>query len=261
MHERPVEEFASAMRATLVASTLAALATGLGGALTAFFPRLTRNFYDTLLGFSAGVMLGAGSITLLGPALHQDGLAAVAGGLLGGAVLVLLMERGVPHLEPHFAPQVSGPDKRLGMLMAAALTLHHVPEGLAVGVSFGGGTPRLGIIVAAAVALQNIPEGLAVALPLRAAGLSRGRAICWAAISGMAEPVAAVLGVLFVRLVGPMVPFALAVAAGAMIFVASDQLIPESRHQPHAKAPSLGLICGFLLVAVLTKLFAFPSSS
>jgi ZIP family zinc transporter len=255
------EEFACAMRATLVVSTLAALATGLGGALIAFFPRLTRNFYDTLLGFSAGVMLGAGSITLLGPALHQNGLAAVAGGLLCGAVLVLLMERGVPHLEPHFAPQVCGPDKRLGMLMAAALTLHHVPEGLAMGVSFAGGAPRLGFIVAAAVALQNIPEGLAVALPLRAAGLSRGRAIWWAAISGMAEPLAAVLGVLFVRLVGPMVPFALAVAAGAMIFVASDQLIPESRQQPHAKAPSLGLICGFLLVAVLTKLFAFPSSS
>ena len=138
--------------------------------------------------------------------------------------------------------------------MAAALTLHHLPEGLAVGVSFASGTASLGFIVAAAVALQNIREGLAVAMPLRAAGFSRWRAIAWAGASGMAEPVAALCGVWFVKVVGPMVPFALAPAAEAMIFVASDQLIPESRQHPEAKAPSLGLIFGFLLAAVLTKL-------
>lgn len=157
-------------------------------------------------------------------------------------------------MEPHFSPDITAPEKRTGLLMAAALTLHHLPEGLAVGVSFASGTASLGFIVAAAVALQNIREGLAVAMPLRAAGFSRWRAIAWAGASGMAEPVAALCGVWFVKVVGPMVPFALAPAAEAMIFVASDQLIPESRQHPEAKAPSLGLIFGFLLAAVLTKL-------
>lgn len=244
------------MRAALIASLLAGLATGLGGALIALLPAISRRMYDTLLGFSAGVMLAAGSITLLGPALRHNGIVPVAVGLAVGALLVFHLELAVPHLEPHFAPQLTGPAKRLGLLMAAALTLHHLPEGLAVGVSFAGGAPRLGVIIALAIALQNIPEGLAVALPLRAAGFSRGRAILWATCSGFAEPVAAVAGVWFVRLLGPMVPFALGLAAGAMIFVASDQLIPESRQQPQAKAPSLGLIFGFVLVSVLTKLFA-----
>jgi ZIP family zinc transporter len=242
------------MRVALLASLLAGLATGLGGTLIAVFPKLSRGLYDTLLGFSAGVMLAAGSITLLGPALRDSTIVPVAAGLACGALLVLLLERAVPHLEPHFAPQISGPRKQFGMLMAAALTIHHVPEGMAMGVAFAGASPHLGVIVASAVALQNIPEGLAVAMPLRAAGFSRMRAILWATTSGMAQPLAAILGVWFVALVGPMVPFALAVAAGAMIFVASDQLIPESRQQPGRKAPSVGLMVGFLLVAALTKL-------
>lgn len=243
------------MKIALLASVLASLGTGVGGLLIVLFPRLPRRLYDTLLGFSAGVMLAAGSITLLGPALQRNGVGPVAAGLACGALLVLLLERAVPHLEPHFAPDLCGPEKRLGLLMAAALTLHHMPEGLAVGVSFAGGAPALGTIVAMAIALQNIPEGLAVAMPLRACGFSRPRAVMWATVSGLTQPLAALAGVLFVRVVGPMVPFALAVAAGAMIFVASDQLIPESRQQPEAKAPSVGLIVGFLLVSVLTKLF------
>jgi zinc transporter, ZIP family len=243
------------MRAALVASLLAGLATGLGGVVIALFPRLSRTVYDTLLGFSAGVMLAAGAITLLWPALLENGTLSVSLGLVAGAMLVFLLERIVPHLEPHFSPEITGPEKRRGLLLAAAITIHNIPEGLAVGVAFAAQSPELGIIVAVAIALQNIPEGLAIAAPLRAAGMSRGKAILWATASGLAEPLAAMLGVWFVALVGPMVPFALAVAAGAMIFVASDQLIPESHRRPESKSPSLGLIAGFLLVAVLTKLF------
>lgn len=244
------------MKSALIASILASLATGLGGLLVALFPRVSRNVYNTLLGFSAGVMLAAGSLTLLGPALAQNGVLVVIAGVAAGALLVFLLERAVPHLEPHFAPQFAGPEKRLGMLLMAAMTLHHLPEGLAVGVAFAGADHSMGLIVTVAIALQNLPEGLAVAMPLRAAGFSPWRAVALATASGMAQPLGAALGVGFVSLVGPMVPFALALAAGAMIFVASDQLIPESRQRPDAKAPSLGLIAGFLLVAALTKLFA-----
>lgn len=244
------------MATALFASLLAALATGLGGALVVFLPRVSRATYNVLLGFSAGVMLAAGTLTLLGPALQHNGILTVSAGLASGALLVFLLERYIPHLEPHFAPQFSGPEKRLGILLLIAMTLHHLPEGLAIGVAFADTDHSLGFIVATAIGLQNIPEGLAVAMPLRAAGFSRTRAILLATASAMAQPLAAVLGVWFVGLVDNMMPFALALAAGAMIFVASDQLIPQSRQPMEAKAPSLGLISGFLLVAVLTKLFA-----
>lgn len=244
------------MGIALLASLLAGLGTGIGGAIVALFPRPSRSLYDTLLGFSAGVMLAAGSITLLGPALKEKGVSLASLGLLSGALLVFLLERAVPHLEPHFSPELHGPEKRLSLLLGAALTIHHLPEGLAIGVAFAGSHPSLGIIVAAAIAVQNVPEGLAVAVPLRAAGASRLRAILWAAASGIGEPLGAAFGVWFARLIGSFLPFGLALAAGAMIFVASDQLIPISRQRPQAKAPSLGLIAGFLLVTVLTKTFA-----
>lgn len=241
------------MKQALIASVLAGLATGLGGLLIALIPRVTRRAYDTLLGFSAGVMLAAGSITLLWPALQRNGLTAAGLGLISGAALVYLLERAVPHLEPHFAPEIaSSPSKKLGLLMAAALTLHHIPEGLAIGVAFGAAGKSLGVIVAVAIALQNIPEGLAVAMPLRAAGASRTRAIAWASLSGLAEPLAAAVGVWFAGILDGALPFGMALAAGAMIFVASDQLIPES-HRSESKAPSVGLIAGFVLLAVLSK--------
>ncbi len=243
------------MRAALLASLLAGLATGLGGVLIAFLPRISRRLYDTLLGFSAGVMLAAGSITLLWPALRHNGaITPATAGLLLGALLVYLLELAVPHLEPHFAPELSGRSKRLGILMAAALTLHHIPEGLAIGIAFASEPKTVGAIVAVAIALQNIPEGLAVAMPLRAAGFSRPRAIAWASLSGLGEPLAAALGVWFASKLNGMLPFGMALAAGAMIFVASDQLIPESHAQSQSKFPSLGLISGFALLAVLTKL-------
>lgn len=243
------------MRTALIASLLAGLASGLGGVLIAFLPRISRQLYDTLLGFSAGVMLAAGSIALLIPAMQMNGIVAVAAGLLCGASLVFALEFIVPHLEPHFAPEICGDGKRLSLLLAAALTLHHIPEGLAIGVAFAGRSDNLGVIVALAIGLQNVPEGLAVAMPLRAAGASRLRAMMWATLSGLTEPVAAALGVWFVRRIGPLVPFALALAAGAMIFVASDQLIPQCRQRAESKSPSLGLICGFVFLAVITKLF------
>jgi len=241
------------MRTALLASVLAGLSTGIGGLLVCIVPKINRRWYDTLLGFSAGVMLATASISLLGPALHKDGLVQVALGLTFGALIVHLLERAVPHLEPHFAPELKGHEKRLGVLLAAALTIHHIPEGLAIGVAFAGGGTSIGTLVAASIAIQNIPEGLAVAMHLRSAGLPRWKAFLGATASGLGEPVAALLGAWFASVVGPIVPFALAMAAGAMIFVASDQLIPESRQQPEAKSPSLGLMLGFVCVTILSR--------
>lgn len=248
-------EASSGMKLALLVTFCASLAAGLGGLAAAMLPCVSRKIYNVMLGFSAGVMLSAGTLALLGPALQHSGAIEISTGLGAGALFVFLLERFVPHLEPHFAPAFAGPEKRLGLLLLVAMTLHHLPEGLAIGVAFAANNQVFGFIVASAIALQNIPEGLAVALPLRAAGFSRTRATLLATASAMAQPVGAMLGVWFVEVAGKMVPFALATAAGAMIFVASDQLIPESRLDPQAKAPSLGLISGFILVAILTKLF------
>jgi len=239
----------------IVASLLAGLATGLGALVVVLVPNFSRRLYDTLLGFSAGVMLGAATLNLLMPALELGRLFTVVLGLVSGALLVLWLERNLPRLEPHFAPTVNGPGKRLGMLMAAAMTLHNLPEGLAVGVAFTPATQSLGIIVALAIALQNVPEGLAVAAPLRAAGCPPWAAVFWGTASGLTEPLAAAVGVLLVGLFGPFVPYGLALAAGAMIYVVSDQLIPEIRSNPKDKIPSLALVLGFLIVTILTKLF------
>ncbi len=240
----------------LLASWLAGMATGLGGVLVVFLPRLSRRVYDALLGFSAGVMLAAAALTLLWPALERGGVLAVSLGLFAGGLVVLGLERNIPHLHPHFSPSLNGVGTRLGLLLAAAITLHNIPEGLAVGVAFAPGSGRFGMIVALAIALQNIPEGLAVATPLRAHGTSRLGAVGWATASGLGEPMAAALGFHFVNAVSLLVPFGLAFAAGAMVFVVSDQLIPESHHESGDKAPTLMLLAGFLLVAVLLRVFA-----
>lgn len=238
------------------ASLAAGLATGLGGLLVVLLPHLSRRVYDALLGFSGGVMLSAAALTLLWPALERGGVAAVSLGLFLGGLSVWALERGVPHLEPHFAPQLNGGKARLGLLLAAAVTLHNLPEGLSVGVAFAPGAGQFGPIIALAIALQNIPEGLAVATPLRAQGASRARAVMWATLSGLAEPVAAAAGYHLFSVVESWVPLGLAFAAGAMVFVVSDQLIPESHRQPESKAPSLALLGGFLLVAVLLRVLA-----
>ncbi|MBI4462945.1 MAG: ZIP family metal transporter [Acidobacteria bacterium] len=237
-----------------LASLLAGLATGLGGFLVVLVPRLPRRVYDTLLGFSGGVMLSAAALTLLWPALERGGIVAVALGLFSGGLTIWLLERTVPHLEPHFAPRLNRPGARVGLLLAVAITLHNLPEGLAVGVAYAPGAGSFGAIIALAIALQNIPEGLAVATPLRAQGAPWTTAVGWATASGLAEPVAAAAGFHFVNVLSGLVPFGLAFAAGAMVFVVSDQLIPESHREPSDKAPSLALLSGFLLVALLVRL-------
>ena len=157
----------------LVASLLAGLASGLGGVAAVAVPHLGRRVYDALLGFSAGIMFSAAALTLLWPALESGSMPAVIVGLFAGGLLILGLERVVPHLEPHFAPRLEGAGGRFGLLLAAAITLHNLPEGLSVGVAYAHGDGRFGYIVALAIAIQNIPEGLAVALPVRASGGSR----------------------------------------------------------------------------------------
>jgi ZIP family zinc transporter len=237
----------------LMASLLAGLASGMGGLIVAFLPNPGRRVYDALLGFSAGVMLSAAALVLLWPALEAGGAWSAIAGMLAGGLLILGLERTVPHLEPHFGPRFNGVGGRFGLLLAAAIALHNLPEGLSVGVAYAHDEGRLGAIVALAIAAQNVPEGLAVALPIRTGGGSRTSTMLWALGSGLVEPLGAAAGFHLVSVTRVLVPFGLALAAGAMVFVASDQLIPESRFRAGDKAPTVALLAGFVLVATLVR--------
>ena len=223
--------------------TLASLAAGLAtslGALPVFFLKdISDKVLDILLGFAAGVMLAASAFSLLVPALNLEpevggGVWIVSGGVIAGVLFIALVDKWAPHR--HF---VKGPEGKVSKRLAAtwlfviAITIHNFPEGLAVGVSFGQGSENIvsGIIVAIAIGLQNIPEGTAVAMPLLKEGYTKRKAFFIAAASGIVEPIGAFLGVSLIGVAKFFLGFGMAFAAGAMIFVIADEIIPETHRE------------------------------
>ena len=225
----------------------------------------SRRTLDVMLGFAAGVMIAASYWSLLAPALemssHLGRLACVpvALGFLAGAGVLRLVDLILPHIHPtENVPD--GPPSKLprSALLVFAITLHNIPEGLAVGVAFGAaasGAPEASIAGAMTLmfgmGLQNIPEGVAVSVPLLREGFSKNRAFFFGQLSGIVEPIAAVFGALVVGIAEPILPFALAFAAGAMIFVVVEEVIPESHASGHGDAASLGVIIGFVVMMCL----------
>jgi ZIP family zinc transporter len=207
-----------------------------------------------MLGFAAGVMLAATFFSLLLPAIEAGGPWRAVVGLLLGVGLLIAADRLIPHL--HFLHGREGLGSRLGKvwLFAFAVTIHNFPEGLAVGVTFGQGDIGAAVALATGIALQNMPEGLAVALPLVGEGYSRGRALLYATMTGLAEPLAGALGALAVVEAAGLLPYALAFAAGAMLYVISDEIIPESHRRGHELAATGGLILGFTAMMLLDTL-------
>jgi len=165
------------------------------------------------------------------------------------------MDRLIPHV--HFVAGAEGPSSALRRiwLLILAITLHNFPEGLAVGVGFGSGDMATAMVLAMAIALQNMPEGLAVALPLVREGYSRGRALWYATLSGLAEPIAGLFGVVAVTIARPILPFGMAFAAGAMLFVVSDEIIPETHRRGYEREGTFGVVVGFLVMMLLDNLF------
>jgi ZIP family zinc transporter len=251
----------------LLATAFTWFVTALGAAMVFLFRSVNRRLLNAMLGFAAGVMIAASFWSLLAPALEMaaDGplpewIPAAAGFLLGGAFL-WGVDRVLPHLHLGL-PIEEAEGLRTGwqrsILLVMAITLHNIPEGLAVGVAFGAvgaGLPAASLAGAAALALgiglQNFPEGAAVSIPLRREGFSRRRAFWYGQASGLVEPVAAVLGAAAVLLVRPLLPYALAFAAGAMIYVVVEELIPESQSDKNTDAATLGAMLGFALMMVL----------
>lgn len=250
-----------AMRGALWGGMAAAAATALGTLPLLFSQTYSQRFIDTMMGFGAGVMLAASGFSLILPALHvaaEQGASAWAGsslvglGILLGAGALFLIDQLTPH--EHFVKGVEGGRKRAmrrAWLFTLAIMLHNFPEGLAIGVAFAG-TDSVGAqSLAAGISIQDVPEGMVVALALCSAGYSRRLSACIAMLSGLIEPLAAVLGVMVLGISSALLPWGLAAAAGAMLFVISHEIIPESHRQGHEAWATGGLILGFVLMMVL----------
>ncbi|MFW9995112.1 MAG: ZIP family metal transporter [Candidatus Odinarchaeota archaeon] len=252
----------------IILGTLASLVAGLAtsiGAIPILFGREISDFWlDVMLGFAAGVMFAASAFSLLVPALElpTGGVYVVSAGLLAGGVFIHVIDRWAPHKHLITGLKEGKTDSSVSKRLAAtwlfiiAITIHNFPEGLAVGVSFGGGEIETGLVVATAIGLQNIPEGTAVALPLVREGYSRWRALGITTFTGLVEPVGAALGVIAVSFATGMLGFGMAFAAGAMIFVVSDEIIPESHRKGHERPATFGVVFGFFIMMFLDNLIA-----
>ncbi len=242
----------------LVATLFTWFVTALGAGLVFFTKRFNQKIMDGMLGLAAGVMIAASYWSLLAPAIEMSGgdwRPATIGFLLGGAFLYL-MDKILPHLHPGFdMDEAEGIKTRWqrSVLLVTAITLHNIPEGLAVGVAFGAAAHAAdpaqaqtlllgGIALAIGIGLQNFPEGLAVAMPLRREGMGRFKAFMCGQSSALVEPVAGVFGAWLVLMMAPILPYALAFAAGAMIFVVVEELIPESQRHGHTDFATLGAL-------------------
>jgi len=236
------------------------LATTLGGLALLVVRRPGPRLLDGLLGFTAGVMLAAAFFSLLLPALERGGLVEALGGFLVGAATLAVLDVVVPHVHARFVEPGHEDDARVGaqrraILLLSALAIHNLPEGMAVGLAFAAGGPELGVPTAMAIGLQNVPEGFAAAAPLIEAGTSRRRAVGFAAATGAVEPPAAFLAAAAAGIAGLVLAGGLGFAAGAMIYVVVDELIPESHARGNARIASLGLLAGFALMMVLDTAF------
>lgn len=245
---------------TLLGLIAPGLATGLGGVAVLFVRRPTAFTLDTLLGFTAGVMLAATAFSLLVPALDQGSLGEVLVGFALGSGFIALLDSHVPHAHARFrergrpaAEELAARDR--ATLLLSALTIHNVPEGLAVGVAFAAGGPELGLPLAIAIGIQNVPEGFAAAAPLVPAGSSPRAAAGVAALTGVVEPPAALAAYVAFELAGALLAGALAFAAGAMLYVVVDELVPESHGHGNELSASLALLGGFALMMGLDNAF------
>lgn len=241
--------------------------TALGSGLVFFFSSINHKVLNAMLGFAAGVMIAASFWSLLNPAIKMADEAGMISwipalvGFLSGGLFLYLVDRVLPHL--HLGLKVEEAEGiktswHRSVLLVLAITLHNIPEGLAVGVAFGAlqynYSPELmasAIALAIGIGLQNFPEGAAVSVPLRREGFSRTKAFMYGQASGIVEPIAGVFGAFLVILIQPLLPYALSFAAGAMIFVVIEELIPESQNGNDTDMSTIGAMLGFAIMMML----------
>jgi ZIP family zinc transporter len=239
--------------------------TALGASLVFFVKDLNRMVLDGLLGFTGGVMVAASFWSLLAPGIEMspgDGFIKVLPASIGfalGALFIFLLDKILPHIHINFKDSegIKTPWHKTTLLVLA-ITLHNIPEGLAVGVLFGGvslGLPEAtisgAVVLALGIGIQNFPEGIAVSMPMRRLGVSRVKSFWYGQLSAIVEPLAAVLGAFAVTFFSPLLPFALSFAAGAMIFVVIEEVIPETQQDKYTDFATMGFILGFIIMMTL----------
>lgn len=234
-------------------------ATILGSVIGFAFKRITHKFSDLVLAFAAGVMLAAAILGLILPAVDYGNLFVTVAGIFTGALSLNLIDRLVPHMhhlvgmdtEQHHGN--ANLDKVL--LFVSAIAIHNLPEGIAAGVSFGSGNTSEALLIAGGIALQNIPEGMVIIAPMLAAGISRRRTFLCGLATGLVEVVGTLLGYFAVSIATAILPFALAFAGGTMLYVISDEMIPETHHDNESGA-TYALLVGFCLMLISDVLLA-----
>lgn len=251
----------------LIATLFTWFVTAAGSSMVFFFKTINKKILNSMLGFAAGIMIAASFWSLLKPAIEMaeangtvPWMPALVGFLSGGAFL-LIVDIILPHLHMGLSTDKAEGIKtswQRSILLVLAITLHNIPEGLAVGVAFGAlaNNPDVGVLsgavaLAIGIGLQNFPEGAAVSIPLRREGFTRLRAFNYGQLSGMVEPIAGVIGAYLVLAIEPLLPYALSFAAGAMIFVVVEELIPESQTGNETNFSTIGAMLGFATMMFL----------
>ena len=255
----------SPVKGAFYATLFTWLLTAFGASFVFLFKTMHRGFLDGMLGFTGGVMVAASFWSLLAPGIEMspgEGFIKVIPAAIGfgmGALFIFGLDKILPHIHINFKDSegIKTPWHKTTLLVLA-ITMHNIPEGLAVGVLFGGvaaGIPEASIAGAVALAMgigiQNFPEGIAVSMPLRRQGVSKFKSFWYGQLSAIVEPIAAVLGAVAVTFFTPILPYALAFAAGAMIFVVVEEVIPETQLDKYTDIATLGFIGGFIMMMTL----------
>ncbi|HEY9097865.1 MAG TPA: ZIP family metal transporter [Thiobacillus sp.] len=251
----------AALRLGLLGGMAGFAATAIGALPALFLRGLSNRTEDTMLGMAAGMMLAASSFSLILPGLAAGeqitgnttlGALTVVGGLGLGVLLMLGLDQFTPHEHEHLGAHGAGSERVSRVwLFVFAIALHNLPEGVAIGVSFSQSDLSVGLPLTTAIAIQDVPEGLAVAMTLKAVGLTPQRAVLIAVLSGVMEPIGALIGIGLTSGLALAYPIGLGLAAGAMIFVVSHEVIPETHRNGHQTPATLGLMVGFAVMMVL----------
>jgi len=252
---------------TLVATLFTWGVTALGAGMVFFFKSIDKRVLDSMLGFAAGVMIAASFWSLLAPAIElSESMGLIpwippAIGFLSGGIFLRLVDRLLPHLHIEYKTEEAEGIKTnwsRSILLVLAITLHNIPEGLAVGVGFGAVGASIGsaslagaMALALGIGIQNFPEGAAVSIPLRRDGMSRSKSFLYGQASGIVEPIAGVLGAALVSTMRPILPYALAFAAGAMIYVVAEEVLPEANRDGNGHLATIGTMVGFAVMMIL----------
>ena len=235
-------------------------ATVIGAGIGFLFKNLSHKFSDIVLSFAAGVMLAAAVMGLIIPSLEYGGelkLLVTIGGIFAGAVCLNLIDKLVPHLHKMVGPEIEEHQKTnlsKVLLFVMAIGIHNLPEGIAAGVGFGSGDTTQALIIAGGIALQNIPEGMVIIAPMLNAGVSKGKTFVIALLTGLVEVIGTLIGYFAVSISQVILPFALAFAGGTMLYVVSDEMIPETHAHGAERGATYALLVGFAVMMILDVL-------